>query len=120
MGAQGLRKTYPPDLHTNCDGCGSTLYISSSFSHTLDCRKGSFVVMLQSVRYEWTSGAQFPFNCYCNWDTLVVRDLDGSGYFLHSKEGVIQGVPPCMIDYGIGILLLIREIRNTCPQVMHT
>ena len=50
--------------------------------------------MILAVRHEWTSGAQFTFNCYCHWATLVARDIrDGSGHFLHSKEGVTQGDP---------------------------
>ena len=44
--------------------------------------------MLWDVRHESPSGAQFTFNCYRHWATLVVRDTgDGSGHFLHSKEG---------------------------------
>ena len=49
---------------------------------------------------------------------LVVRDTgDGSGHFLHSKEGVTQGDPLAMIAYGIGVLPLIRELRNAHPRV---
>ena len=48
--------------------------------------------MLWAVRNEWPSGAQFTFNFCHHWDTLVVHDTeDGSGHFLHSKEGVTQG-----------------------------
>ena len=54
--------------------------------------------MLWAVRHEWTSGAQFTFNCYRHWATLVVRHTaDGSVHFLHSKEGVTQGDPLAMI-----------------------
>ena len=39
-----------------------------------------------SVRHEYPRGTQFTFNCYCQWDTLLVRETDdGSGHFLHSK-----------------------------------
>ena len=75
--------------------------------------------MLWAVQHEWPSGAQFTFNCYRNWATLVVRDTgDGSGHFLHSKEGVTQGDPLAMIAYGIGVLPLIRELRNAQPRVI--
>ena len=38
------------------------------------------------VRHEWPSGAQFTFNSYRHWATLVVRDTEyGSGHFLHRK-----------------------------------
>ena len=68
--------------------------------------------MLWAVRYKWPSGAQFTFNCYRHWDTLVVRDVgDGLGHFLHSKEGVTQREPLAMIAYGIGFLPLIWELR---------
>ena len=42
--------------------------------------------MLWYVLHKWPSGAQFTFNCYRHWATLVVRDIgDGSGHFLHSN-----------------------------------
>ena len=74
--------------------------------------------MLWAFWNEWPSGAQFTLNCFCQWATLVVRDTgDGSGHFLHSKEGVTQGDPLAMIVYGIGVLPLIRELRNAHPRV---
>ena len=74
--------------------------------------------MLWAVRHECPSGAQFTFNCYRHWATLVVRDIgDGSGHFLHSKEGVTQGDPLAMIAYGIGVLPLIRELREAHPAL---
>ena len=61
--------------------------------------------MLWDFRNECRSGAQFIFNCYRHWSTLVVRDIgDGSVHFLHSKEGLTQGDPLAMIAYGIGVL----------------
>ena len=48
----------------------------------------------------------------------MVRDIgDGSGHFLHRKEGVTQGDPLAMVAYGIGVLPLIRELRDTHPCV---
>ena len=74
--------------------------------------------MLWAVRHEWPSGARFTYNCYRHWATLVVRNTkDGSGHFLHSKEGVTQGDPLAMIAYGIGVLPLIRVLRSDHPQV---
>ena len=74
--------------------------------------------MLWAVRNKWPSGAQFNFNCYRQWATLVVRDIgDGSGHFFHNKEGVTQRDPLAVITYGIGVLLLIRELREAHPRV---
>ena len=74
--------------------------------------------MLWAIWHECPSGAHFTFNCYRHWDKLVVWDTgDGSGHFLHSKEGVIQGDPLAMIAYDIGVLPLIRELRNAHPWV---
>ena len=79
------------------------------------------IEMLWNVRHKWTSGAQFTFNCYLHWDTLVVRDTeDGSGKFWHSKEGVTQEDPLAMISYGIGVLLLIIELWGAHPCVTET
>ena len=77
--------------------------------------------MLWDVWHEWPSGVQFTFNCSRHWDTLVVRETgDGSGHFLHSKEGMTQGDPLAMIAYGIGVLPLIRELQNAHPWFTQT
>ena len=48
----------------------------------------------------------------------MVRDIgDGSGHFLHSKEGVTQGDPLAIIAYGIGVLPFIRELWDAHPRV---
>ena len=74
--------------------------------------------MLWAVRHKWPSGARFTYNYYRHWATLVVSNTeDGSGHFLHSKEGVTQGYPLTMITYGIGVLPLIRVLRSDHPQV---
>ena len=60
--------------------------------------------MIWAVRHEGQSGAQFNFNFYRHWFTLVVRDTgDWSGRFLHRKEGATQGDPLNIITYGIGL-----------------
>ena len=42
---------------------------------------------------------------------------DGSDHFLHSKEGMTQGGPLAMITYDIGVLPIIRELRDAHPRV---
>ena len=64
--------------------------------------------MLWAVQHEWPSGANFTFNCYRHWATLVVRNFeDESCHLFHSKEVVNKGDPLSKIAYGIGVLLLI-------------
>ena len=68
-------------------------------------KKENLTAMLWAVPHECPSGAQFTFNCYRHWATLVVRDSGGRpGHLLHSKEGVTQGGPLAMITYGIVVL----------------
>ena len=62
-------------------------------------------------------GAQFSFNCCHHWATLVIRTGDGAGHFLYSKEEVTQGDPLAMVEYGLGILPLIYELRTDHPSV---
>ena len=76
----------------------------------------NWTAMLWAVRHEWPSGAQFTFNFYRHWATLVVRDTeDGSGNFLHRKYGVTQGDPLSVIVNGVGVLPLIRELQEAHP-----
>ena len=48
---------------------------------------------------------------------MVCDTEDGSGHFLHSKEGVTQGYPLAMIAYRIRVLPLIRELQDAHPRV---
>ena len=65
--------------------------------------------MIWEVWYEWSISV--------HWATLVVRNSEGSGHFLHRKEEMNQGDPVSMIDYGIGVPPLIRELRDAHPCV---
>ena len=70
--------------------------------------------MLWAVWNECPSGAQFIFNCYLHWYTLVIRD---GGGFLYINKVVTQGYPPTMIVYGLGFLPLIRELQAAHPKL---
>jgi hypothetical protein len=68
------------------------------------------IEMLWEVRHEWPFGARFVFNCYKHWAVLVLHGNDGLTV-IFSREGVTQGDPLSMFDYGIGILSLIRQLK---------
>ena len=57
------------------------------------------------------------FNCCRHWSILLVRGKDGVGSLMHSQEGVTQGDPLAMVAYGIGILPLIRHLKNKQPNL---
>jgi hypothetical protein len=73
--------------------------------------------MLWTVWHKWPSGAQFTFNFYKHWGTLVISSNNGTGVFIFSKEGVTQGDPLSMFAYGICILPLIRVLKQEFPEV---
>ena len=73
--------------------------------------------MMWVVQHKWPSGAQFSFNCYLYWATLVTRAGDGIGNFLHIKEGVTQWDPLEIIAYGLGIIPLIRDLWAAHPGI---
>ena len=47
----------------------------------------------------------------------MIRAGDGTGRFLFSKEGVIQGDPLAVVSYGMGIPPLIQEFRKAHPGI---
>ena len=78
------------------------------------------VGMLWTVRNLWLSGARFVFNCYRHWSSLVLRNRNAKYSFLYSKEGMAQGDPLTTIVYRVGILPLIKNIRQEVPGVTQT
>jgi hypothetical protein len=73
--------------------------------------------MVWTVRFKWTSGARFVFNCYRHWAILVIRAGNRLALFIFSKEGVTQGNPLAMVAYGISLLPLIRRLKDEFPSV---
>ena len=72
------------------------------------------------MRHLWPPGANFVFNCYRHWSSLVLQNGNGTEIIPHSREGVIQGDPLAMIAYGIGILPLIKNLKRAIPDVIQT
>ena len=48
---------------------------------------------------------------------LVLWNGNGTGSFLHSREGGPQGEPLAIITYGIGIFPLVKNPRRYIPEV---
>ena len=42
--------------------------------------------MLWEVHHKWPSGTRFALNFCYHWSTLVIREINGTGHFIHSKE----------------------------------
>jgi hypothetical protein len=59
------------------------LLINASNAFNEKERKG----MLWTVQHEWPSGARFLFNVYRYHSVLVIRNNNGIGVFILSKEG---------------------------------
>jgi len=78
--------------------------------------EGNRIVMLYVVRHMWPSGARFCMNCYKYWPILILRDRNGTTLRIFSKEGVTQGDPIAMFMYGIGIVPMIRKMKELRPN----
>ena len=76
--------------------------------------------MLWTVLYLWPSGARFDFSSYRHWSWLVLYNENGMAIFMHSREGVTQGEPLNMVTYLIGVLLLIKCLKEDYRDVTQT
>ena len=71
--------------------------------------------MMWVVQHKWRIFEWFAFYCYLRWNTLVIREGDGTGHLLHINEWVTQGDPLAMIKYGLDILPLIWDLWTANP-----
>jgi hypothetical protein len=74
-------------------------------------------IMLWNIRHEWPPGAIFVFNTYKHCATLVIRTHSGKGDTLHIKQGVNQGDPLASNAYAVGLLPLIRKLKEEFTSV---
>ena len=84
------------------------------------CPSSNFTFSPLAHRY-WSGGTKTSFNqiikfkafkCYRHCVTLVTRSGNEEGHIIYSKEEVTQKDPMVMVAYGLGILLLIRELQT--------
>ena len=75
------------------------------------------VGMLWTVQHLWPSGSIFFFNFYRHWSSFILRNGNGTAIIIHSREGMAQGYPLTMIAYGIGIIPLIKNLKQEIPDV---
>jgi hypothetical protein len=68
--------------------------------------------MLWEVRHGWPSGARFVFNSYKHFTILVIRNKNGTGEFILSRQGMTQGDPLEMDGYALVILTLTRRLHR--------
>jgi len=74
--------------------------------------------MFWTVRHRWPSGARFSFNCYRHSAQLVIRRKDCPCSILLSREGVTQGDPLSMVLYGLALVPLAENLRESVPEVL--
>ena len=65
--------------------------------------------LIWNARILWPRCSRFLFNTCRGWAKLFVC---GSAEYLYSREGVTQGDPLSMFLYAIGILPLIRSLKD--------
>ena len=83
----------------------------------IDAHNAFNTAMMWTVQHKWPSGVWFSFNCYRYWATLVLREGNGTGHFLHIKEGATQVDTLSMVAYGLGTPSIIRDLRTIHPSV---
>jgi hypothetical protein len=94
-----------------------------SFGYLLIDARNAFneqnrTMMLWNTRHLCPMLALFAFNVYKHHSILHIRSLDGDpGAVLHSREGVTQGDPLSMVLYGVGMLPLIKQLKELYPTL---
>ena len=81
------------------------------------CKEINQSIMLWRVCHLWPSGARFFLNCYRQQSSFIMRNRDGTANIIHSREGVTKGDPMPMVDYGIGIITMMKCLKSMYPDV---
>ncbi len=69
--------------------------------------------MLWNCRVLWPRCSRFLFNAYRGYSVIVLRGVTPSAVrVLYSREGTTQGCPLAMLAYAVGILPLIRRLKD--------
>ena len=68
------------------------------------------IVIICTFHHWWSSGAFF-LKCCPHWSFLILQSGNFSS-FLHSREGVMQWEPLAMFADGIGIIPLIKQLKE--------
>ncbi|KAL7478785.1 hypothetical protein ACHAW6_004562 [Cyclotella cf. meneghiniana] len=77
------------------------------------------MAMLWEVRHRWPAGSRFAYNLYCHECCLALRGPPGTKpAILLSHEGVMQGCVWGMILYGLGLMPLAKNLRQSDPSVL--
>ena len=74
--------------------------------------------MLWNVKHQWPVGAWFSFNCYNNWEQLILIWPGKEPVVILIREGVTQGEPLSMVLYGITLIPLTKELHASDPALM--
>ena len=80
-------------------------------------KKINQIRILWTVCHLWPPLACLVLNCYRHWSSLVLRNGNGMFSFLHIREGVTQGDPLDMAADVIGVIPLIKWLKEAYPDV---
>ena len=108
---------------TECNLIGAIVFLMKNWILLIVDAKNAFneinqIGMLWTVHHLWLYVACFVFNCYCHWSSLVLCNRNRTASILNSREGVMQGYPLAMVDYGLWVLLKTKNLKAAHPDVM--
>ena len=92
------------------EDCEGVLLVDASNAFNVLSRSA----MLWNCRVLWPRCSRFLFNMYRGYAVIIVRSVNNSAVkHLYSREGTTQGCPLALLSYAVGILPLIRQLKNS-------